>query len=267
VPRPEDPANPGASWVYRFAAWVAFTVMRVQRWRIHVDGLQHVPRTGGAVIASNHTSFWDFFTTGRGPYLGWGRPVRILAKDSLFHARGFGWLMRRAEHIPVHRGQGASALSSAVDALRRGELVLVLPEQTISPSWELLPFKSGAVRMAAEAQVPLVPAVSWGSHRFHTSGRPPRPRWRLPVLVRYGPPLHPRPGDDIAETTTRLRERMHGLLERAWHEYPDGTPAGAWWVPARLGGSAPTPEEDDVFLQRLAERWARRRRDRRRSAS
>lgn len=268
MPRPVHPANPGASWVYRFAAWVAFTVMRLQRWRFHIDGLEHVPRTGGAVIASNHTSFWDFFTTGRGPYLRWGRPVRILAKDSLFHARGFGWLMRRAEHIPVHRGSGAAALASAIDALRRGELVLVLPEQTISPSFELLPYKSGAVRMAAAAGVPLVPAVSWGSHRFHTRGRRPRVRPRLPVTVRYGEPLHPRPDDDPVVLTERLRERTQQLLERAWHEYPDGTPRGAWWVPHRLGGAAPSPDEHDTFLRGLAERWGRdRTRGRRRSAS
>jgi 1-acyl-sn-glycerol-3-phosphate acyltransferase len=265
VPRPDDVTNPGASWVYRFAAWVAFAIMRIQRWRFRVEGLHHVPRTGGAVIASNHTSFWDFFTTGRGPYLGWGRPVRILAKDTLFSARGFGWLMRRAEHIPVHRGRGATALSSAVAALRRDELVLVLPEQTISPSFELLPFKTGAVRMAATAGVPLVPAISWGSHRFHTSGRRPRPSWRLPVVVRYGEPLHPRPGDDIAEVTAHLRERMQQLLERVWHEYPDGAPAGAWWVPARLGGGAPAPEEEEVFLRKLSQQWQQHRR--RRSAS
>jgi 1-acyl-sn-glycerol-3-phosphate acyltransferase len=265
VPRPDDPRNPGASWVYRLAAWVAFTVMRLQRWRFDVDGLEHVPRVGGAVIASNHTSYWDFFTTGHGPYLGWGRPVRILAKDTLFELPAFGWLMRRAEHIPVHRGSGANAMASAIEALRRGELVLVLPEQTISPSLELLPFKSGAVRMAAVAGVPVVPAVSWGSHRFHTSGRRPRWSWRLPVSIRYGPPLRPRVDDDYVEVTRSLRERVESLLHRAWHEYPDGAPPGAWWVPARLGGSAADPETHDRFLDGLSHRWARDRRRRRAS--
>jgi 1-acyl-sn-glycerol-3-phosphate acyltransferase len=90
----------------------------VQRWRFDVHGLEHVPRLGGAVIASNHTSFWDFFTVGRGPYLGWGRPVRILAKESLFRVPVFGPLMRRAEHIPVHRGAGAPALQRRRRAAR-----------------------------------------------------------------------------------------------------------------------------------------------------
>lgn len=257
MPRPLDPRNPAASRTYRFAAWVAFTLMRLQRWRFDVRGIEHLPRTGGAVIAANHTSYWDFFTVGRAPYLWWGRPVRILAKESLFRARVFGRLMRAAEHIPVHRGAGATALRSAVAALRRGELVLVLPEQTISPSFELLPYKSGAARMAAAAGVPLVPAVSWGSHRFHTGGRRPRWSWRLPVTVAYGEPLTPAPETDPVAVTAELQRRSRTLLETAQADYADGHPAGAWWVPARLGGGAPTVAEAEAHLERLAEGWRR----------
>ncbi len=257
MPRPTDPSNPRASWLYRFAAWFAFSVMRVQGWRNGVRGLEHVPTTGGAVIAANHTSFWDFFTVGREPYLRWGRPVRIMAKESLFRAPVFGFLMRRAEHIPVHRGAGGDALRSGVAALEAGELVLVLPEQTISPSFELLPFKTGAARMAAAAGVPLVPAVSWGSHRFHTSGRRPRWSWRLPVHVAYGEPLHPAPGDDPREVTAELRRRVRALLEEVQDDYPDHAP-GAWWVPARLGGAAPSAEEGERILARIREGWAPR---------
>jgi 1-acyl-sn-glycerol-3-phosphate acyltransferase len=258
VPRPTDPRNPAASWLYRLTAWFAFAVMRVQRWRFDVHGLDHVPWTGGAVLASNHSSFWDFFTVGRAPYLGWGRPSRILAKESLFRAPLFGWLMRRAEHIPVHRGSGTSALRSATAALESGELVLVLPEQTVSPSFELLPFKSGAARMAASAGVPLVPVVSWGSHRFNTVGRPPRWSWRLPVSVHYGPPLHPTPADDPEEVTAELRRRVQLLLDDAQARYRAGTPPGAWWVPARLGGSAPTREQGDEIIARIRQGWSAR---------
>jgi 1-acyl-sn-glycerol-3-phosphate acyltransferase len=270
VPRARDPRNPSAGWLYRFAAFLAFGIMRLQRWRFDADGLEHVPQVGGAVIASNHTSFWDFFTTGRAPYLGWGRPVRILAKASLFEVPVFGPIMRRAEHIPVHRAAGAAALTSAVDALRRGELVLILPEQTISPSFELLPFRPGAVRMAAAAGVPLVPSVSWGSHRFHTTGRRPRWSWRLPVVVRYGEPLHPAPDDDVAEVLAELRRRMQVLLDEAQRDYPDGAPAGAWWVPARLGGGAPELDHDE-YVAGLRHRWRAehgqpRRRGRRRAS-
>ncbi|MFP4312351.1 MAG: lysophospholipid acyltransferase family protein [Nitriliruptoraceae bacterium] len=257
MPGTDEHGDPRASLVYRLAAWIAFAIMRVQRWRVDVQGIEHLPRHGGAVIAANHTSFWDFFTSGWHPYRCWGRPVRILAKASLFRARVFGWFMRRAEHIPVERGAGRMALRHAVTGLERGELILVLPEQTISPSLELLPFKPGAVRMAAAAGVPVIPTISWGSHRFHTVGRKPRWSWRLPVTVRYGEPLYPRPDDDPVAVTEELRRRMLVLLDEVQRTYPDGLPAGAWWVPARLGGGAASAEEADEFLRRLAERWHR----------
>ncbi len=255
-PRP-DPGVPAAGAVYRVAAAVAFGTMRLQRWRFDVTGLEHVPRAGGAVIAVNHQSFWDFFTAGRASYLGYGRPVRILAKESLFRVPGFGWLMRRAEHIPVHRGAGRDALVSAVDALQRGELVLVLPEQTISRSFELLPFKSGAARMAQAAGVPLIPTVTWGSHRFHTGGRWPSWSWRLPVTVRYAPPMRVTPGDDVEAATAELRERMQRMLDEAIRGYADGTPAGAWWVPQRFGGGAPAHAEAERTAVDLAAEWRR----------
>lgn len=259
MPRPVDARDPGASWLYRMAAWVAFAVMRVQRWRFDVGGLHHLPRHGGAVLATNHTSFWDYFTVGREAYLGWGRPVRILAKDSLFRTPVFGWLMHRAEHIPVHRGRGADAMHSAVEALEREELVLVLPEQTISPSFELLEFKTGAVRMAARAGVPVVPAVSWGSHRFHTAGRKPRWSWKLPVAIRYGEPLYPTVEDDPAEVTAELRRRVRALLDHAQETYPGGAPQDAWWVPARRGGGAPTLVEAEARLAVLRAQWQAKR--------
>jgi 1-acyl-sn-glycerol-3-phosphate acyltransferase len=247
--------SPRATWAYRFAATVAMSPITLQRWRLDVEGLEHVPHHGGTVLAMNHTSFVDFFTAGRPPYLQLARPVRILAKASLFRAPVVGWAMRAAGHIPVERGSGADALAAAVEALRRGELVGVLPEQTISPSLELLAFKSGAVRMAQTAGVPVVPAVSWGSHRFWMTGSGPHLTWRLPVLIAYGEPILPGRDDDPDELTEQLRGRMQRLLDEAQERYPDGLPAGESWVPARHGGGAPTPEQAEQMLGDLRQRW------------
>jgi 1-acyl-sn-glycerol-3-phosphate acyltransferase len=251
VPRP--------GLIYRFAAWVGVTVMRMQRWRYDVAGLEHVPDRGGCVIAANHTSFWDFFAVAQFPYLRLGRPVRILAKESLFRVPLFGRLMARTGCIPVDRGNGGDALVHAVTSLHAGEVVLVLPEATISRSFDLLPFKHGAARMARTAGVPLVPAVSWGSHRFFTTGRRPRWSWQLPVTVRFGEPLVVGPDDDIDVVTKELRARMQAMLEEAVDGYEDGTPAGEWWVPHRLGGGAPQhgPVERDHRATKT--RWWRRR--------
>lgn len=251
--RPPRPLSgvPGAGLVYRFAAWLAFAMFRVQALRFDTQGLEHVPTSGGAVIVANHTSFADMFAVGRGPYFTYGRPIRILAKASLWKVPVFGWLMRRARHIPVERGAGTHAWDAAVEALRVGELVLVLPEQTISPSFELLPFKSGAVRMAATAGVPVIPAVSWGTQRINTVGQRPRFCWRMPVTVRYAPAVRFAPSVDPVAASEDLRQTMQTMLDEVVRNYPDGTPPGAWWVPARFGGGAPTPAEAD---QHLAER-------------
>lgn len=249
--RPVDPGTPRARLTYRMAAWLAFRTMDVQRWRFDVRGAEHLPAAGGAVIAANHIGFWDFFTVGRAAYYGHGRPVRILAKDTLFEVPVFGRVMHAAGHIPVHRVEGRDALRAAVGALRAGELVLVLPEQTISPAFELLPFKTGAARMAAAAEVPIIPAASWGSHRFHTVLHRPRWRWRLSVSVAYGEPLQPAPDSDPAQVTELLHERVRALADELVVTYPDGAPEGAWWVPARFGGGAPSPAEGHAYVDRI----------------
>lgn len=246
---------PRADGLYHVLARLAMTPIWLQRWRLDVEGLEHVPRSGGAVMVLNHSSFVDFFTAARLPFLQLGRPVRMLAKASLFRSPLIGPFMRAAGHIPVERGAGRDALVAAVAALRRGEFIGVLPEQTISPSFELLPFKSGAVRMAQEAQVPILPAVSWGSHRFWTSGDGPHLAWRLPVHIRFAPPFVP-DGDPEA-ATAGIRTIMAGMLEDVQQRYRDGLPPGARWVPARFGGSAPTVAQGEEIISRLRSSWGR----------
>jgi 1-acyl-sn-glycerol-3-phosphate acyltransferase len=250
-----DVAVPRANLLYHVAARLAMAPISLQRWRLDVEGLENVPRAGGAVMVLNHTSFVDFFAAGRMPFLHLGRPVRMLAKVSLFKSRLLGPIMRAAGHIPVDRSAGKDALAAAVAALRRGEFVGVLPEQTISPSLELLPFKTGAVRMAQEADVPVIPAVSWGSHRFWTTGDGPHLAWRLPVHIRYAPPV--RPEGDPESSTDAIRTLMAEMLADVQRRYRDGLPEGARWVPARLGGSAPTVGEAEDRLRHLRSSWGR----------
>src|SRR3990170_8054847 len=97
-----------------------------------------------------------------------------MAKDEVFTHRLSGPLMRGMHHIPVDRDAGAGSYRNAVEALREGEIVGVFPEATISRSFELKDFKAGAVRMAAEAGVPVLPTVIWGSQRVWTKGHQKR---------------------------------------------------------------------------------------------
>jgi 1-acyl-sn-glycerol-3-phosphate acyltransferase len=236
------------------AAKVMFWVLDM---RLRVEGAHHIPRTGGAVLASNHVSYLDFILCGLAAQPS-RRLVRFMAKQEVFAHRISGPLMRGMHHIPTDRAAGLASYRAALSALKAGEVVGVFPEATISRSFTIKDMKGGAVRMASAADVPLVPMAVWGAQRLWTKGRPRTLKRRhLPISIVVGEPLRPRRGDDQDEAFAELRARMSALLERAQREYPD-TPAGsqdAWWQPAHLGGSAPTPE--DAAAMDAADRPAR----------
>jgi 1-acyl-sn-glycerol-3-phosphate acyltransferase len=160
----------------------------------------------------------------------------------------------------VDRGVGAGAYAVAVDRLRDGELVGVYPEATISRSFELKDFKSGAARMALEAQVPVIPMIVWGAQRIWTKDHPKQlGRNKIPVSVVVGAALAPT--GTVEQLEVRMREAMNAVLHEVQEQYPH--PAGAHWLPRRLGGSAPTPEQATALDEaELAER-ARKRANRR----
>ena len=232
---------------WRFFAVVTVMLVRLARWRIDVQGLRHVPQRGGAVLAFNHHSYADFVMLAWAPVRLLRREIRFLAKREIWESPRVRWIVELARAIPVDRHSAEarhSAYDAAIEALRAGALVAVAPEQTISRSFELLPLRTGAARMAQQAGVPIVPVIGWGSHRFATKGHKPRLITKLPVTVRYGEPIEIGPDDDPREVTDRLRARMAEMLHDVQETYPDGAPAGAHWVPARLGGGAPPPERE-----------------------
>jgi 1-acyl-sn-glycerol-3-phosphate acyltransferase len=240
---------------------LAKTVFRALGLRFTITGVEHVPRTGGAVMAINHVGYLDFTFAGLAAQPA-GRLVRFMAKKEVFDHRVSGPLMRGMKHIPVDRhGVPAQSYAAAVAALRSGEIVGVFPEATISLSYELKDFKTGAVRMAREAGVPLLPCVIWGSQRVFTKGRPKDLTRGTPIRIVVGEPFLPDPAEDPVVVTAELKRRMQLLLDEAQETYAGGprTPDDTWWVPARLGGTAPTVEQARVLVETQdAERRARR---------
>ena len=240
---------------------LARTVFRALGLRFTITGTEHVPRTGGAVMAINHVGYLDFTFAGLAAQPA-GRLVRFMAKKEVFDHRVSGPLMRGMKHIPVDRhGVPAESYAAAVAALRSGEIVGVFPEATISLSYELKDFKTGAVRMARDAGVPLLPCVIWGSQRVFTKGRPKDLTRGTPIRIVVGEAFLPDPAQDPAEVTAELKRRMQLLLDEAQATYAGGprTPDDTWWVPARLGGTAPTVEQARVLVEAQdAERRARR---------
>ncbi|SCF08266.1 lysophospholipid acyltransferase family protein [Micromonospora mirobrigensis] len=231
--------------VYPPVITAAKTMFRVLDLRLTVEGSHHVPRTGGAVMASNHVSYLDFIFCGYGAHES-RRLVRFMAKHEVFAHKVSGPLMRGMKHIPVNRAAGAGSYNAAVDALRRGEVVGVFPEATISRSLTVKELKSGTTRMAQQAGVPVLPVALWGTQRLWTKGRPKTlTRRHTPITILIGEPMDPAAYPDANAMTVDLKSRLTALVDRAQREYPD-QPAGpddSWWLPAHLGGTAPTLEQ------------------------
>lgn len=240
-------------------------------WQVEVRGLEHVPTRGGAVIAFNHHSYFDFVMAAWNIVRKLHRPVRFLAKKEIWASKWTGWIVKLAHAVPVDRSSSAAragAYDAAIHALAAGDLVAVAPEQTVSTSFELLPFRTGAVRMAQQAGVPIIPAVGWGTQRFASKGNGIHFAWRLPAVLVYGEPVDVGPDDDIRQVTADLQATMEKMLHEIQEAYPSPEPgAPNWWQPKRLGGSA--PDHDEVLQEhaRRERRWEERReqQDRRRS--
>ena len=244
--------------VYGTVIKLARTVWRVQGLTFTVTGAENLPVSGGAVVAINHTSYIDFTFAGLPAVMQKrGRKVRFMAKKEVFDNKYGGWLMRKMRHISVDRGSGADSYEEAVRQLKAGELVGVYPEATISRSFEIKAFKSGAARMAIEADVPIVPHIIWGAQRIWTKGQP-KNLWRpkVPIAIAVGEPILPTL--PATELTALLHSRMQHLLEQVQDVYGPH-PAGEFWVPHRLGGGAPSlAEANQMDLDEAAEKAARR---------
>ncbi|MCJ0894493.1 MULTISPECIES: 1-acyl-sn-glycerol-3-phosphate acyltransferase [unclassified Rhodococcus (in: high G+C Gram-positive bacteria)] len=241
--------------VYRSVIGIARAVFAFEGLKFEVEGEEHIPATGGAVIAVNHTGYMDFTYAGLPPRRV-KRYIRFMAKKEVFDNKISGPIMRALRHIPVDRGAGAQSYKAAVASLRDGELVGVYPEATISRSFEIKEFKSGAARMAIEAGVPIIPTVIWGAQRVWTKGYPKRlGRTNTPISIAVGEPLAPvGPPQELTDRLRTVMQKMLLELQENYHHEP-----GAYWVPARLGGSAPTLEEaDELDAQDLAARAAKR---------
>jgi 1-acyl-sn-glycerol-3-phosphate acyltransferase len=233
--------------VYWPVIGVARTMFAAQGLRFTITGSEHIPRRGGAVMVINHTGYLDFTYAGLAA-VPVRRLVRFMAKESVFSHRVTGPLMKGMRHIPVDRAAGAASYRRAVADLRAGEIVGVYPEATISRSFELKEFKLGAARMSQEAGVPILPTVIWGAQRVWTKDHPRRlGRTNTPILIDVAEPMRAEPDESATDFTARVRAVMAQRLEGLWAAYPPLTGDDLVFVPARLGGRAPTPEQAAVL--------------------
>lgn len=196
-----------ATPVLRFAR--AFVGPVLLRWlRPTIEGRDQVPGAGGVILAPNHRSNLDIvLTQAISP-----RPVAFLGKQELAQQRGLGPLLLQLGLVPVDRGTGdLNALGAIAQVLIDGNVVGVFPEGTRSPDGRLHRFRSGVARLAAQAQVPVVPMGMMGTAELWPRGQT-APRRRPAggeIAVRFGAPLEP-PGQ-----TPKQRREFTSALEDA----------------------------------------------------
>lgn len=208
--------------------------------RFSFSGEENIPQEGGAILAINHIGYLDFAIVGTA-VLPRKRYVRFMAKKEIFDNKLAGPLMRGMHHISVDRANGSASFVAALRALRKGEIVGIFPEGTISTSFEIKGLKSGAVRLSMGAGVPVIPTIVWGSQRVWTKGvKKDLLRKSVPITVAFSEPLFFSKESDVDAGEAQLRNALLTSLHKVQDEYPDSH-QGQRWAPVRLGGTAPAP--------------------------
>ncbi|MDP9022232.1 MAG: 1-acyl-sn-glycerol-3-phosphate acyltransferase [Actinomycetota bacterium] len=189
---------------------------------LYIDGAEHVPVSGGAILASNHLSFIDSLLLP----LPLDRPVYYLGKAEYWESWRTRWFFEGVGVIPTYRQGGDKAkqsLQAGLEVLRRGDLLGVYPEGTRSPDGRLYRGKTGPIRLALAGDVPIVPCGVVGTRQVQPPGRfLPR---RRPVTVRYGRPLdlsrYRGPDDDPFLLRSAADELMYEIMLLSGQEYVD----------------------------------------------
>ena len=172
---------PRPSWLYSLIAVLTWPVVR-GLFRLRASGLENLPQEGGFVLAATHWSNFDPWALGIPLFP--RRFLRFMAKSELFWFP-LGWIARSGGAFPVRRGEGDEvAVDTALELCRKGNAVVMFPEGTrrakgLRKKHEAR-WRTGAARIALEADVPLVPAGIAGTDRLARLG---------PLRVAYGAPI------------------------------------------------------------------------------
>jgi 1-acyl-sn-glycerol-3-phosphate acyltransferase len=201
--------------IYTIGMWTAGPLIR-QLWRPKVEGLEHVPSSGGAIFCGNHISVADELFLGSVI----DRPIAFWAKEEYFEKTGvtglfYKGLMNGLGAIPVHRAGGRAALSAfdaAIPHLRSGGLVCVYPEGTRSPDGRLYRGRTGAARLALAADVPIIPVGTIGTDKIQPIGQFFPSVNRGVVEIKFAKPIDVSQWKKTESASTAAREITDRLM-------------------------------------------------------
>lgn len=215
---------------------VVLTLPLLLSLRPRIEGLEHVPDSGPVILASNHTSFYDWLVL---PLVVRRRRIIFLAKSSYFTGRGLKGRLRRyfftaCGQVPVDRSGGVAgeaAVRTAVRLLGEGQLLGVFPEGTRSPDGRLHRGRTGIARIAATSGAPVVPCATVGLFDVAPAGRVLPRLSRRRTVIRFGPPMvWPDDPEQRVPDGAVLRERTNELMARiqqlSGQEYSDSDARG-----------------------------------------
>ncbi len=209
-----------------------------------IEGLEHIPSRGGAILASNHLAVVDSFVLP----LVVPRRITFPAKQEYFTQPGVLGRLKKAfftgvGQIPIDRSGGSAArdaMDTAVRVLREGGLLGIYPEGTRSPDGRLYKGKTGVARMTLEAGVPVIPVAMIGTDRVNPIGSR---MWRpFKVHIRVGEPIDfsryaGMVGDRFIERSM-TDEIMYALMELSGQTYVDLYAASVKERAAQVGRDA-----------------------------
>jgi 1-acyl-sn-glycerol-3-phosphate acyltransferase len=192
---------------------------------LKVYGTEHVPRTGGLLLVSNHQSNLDPVLLG----VQLPRALSYMAKSQLFEVHPlFTWLIRSLGAFPVRQGTGdVGAVKEAITRLQEGDVLNVYPEGSRTETGEIMPMEKGIGLLIRRAKVAVVPVAIDGSFDAWRKGRKMFRRW--PIRLQYGPPMdlaHLK-GDEIVQRVDQtLRKMVDDLRARRPEHAPPFPPRG-----------------------------------------
>jgi 1-acyl-sn-glycerol-3-phosphate acyltransferase len=197
-----DPDHPTRFWK---SCWVIARSAALVLFDLKSYGARNVPRTGGALLLTNHQSYLDPVMFG----VNLPRQLSYLAKSELFRNPFFRWLIVNLHAFPVRQGKGdKAAIEETIRRLREGHLLNLYPEGSRSEDGEIGPIQRGVAVVLKRANVPIVPAVIDGSFQAWPKGKPVfRPH---SIRVLYGKPmlLEGLKGDQVVALIDRTLRTM-----------------------------------------------------------